>query len=97
MKPKRNKKLAENFRGSPCIVCGSRNGSSGDHILTFGSRPDLDIGNNIWPLCFKHHEEKGRGLTAFVERYSLAHELKGRGYWFDHVSNKWRYPNGNSK
>lgn len=90
--PKRDKELAMSHRGKPCIVCGSTLGSCGDHILTFGSRPELDKPFNMWTLCFKCHHIKGNiGLGPFVRKHKLENELLERGFYRCPFDGKWRY------
>ena len=44
------------FRGRPCAICGTRNGTVGHHIESRQRRPDLaDNASNIVPLCPEHH------------------------------------------
>lgn len=85
---KRDKKLAKKFRGKPCCICGAP--GNGHHIISFGSRPSLDVENNIISLCSWHHSlVHQKGLTKFAEKYGLKEMLEFRGYYFD---DKWRYP-----
>ena len=90
-KTKRNQELAAKFRKMKCIV---NNGQCvghvvGDHIKNFAGKSERDVEFNIWPLCVKHHDEKGRSLARFAEKYNLVDELKRRGFYW--CSNKWRH------
>lgn len=72
-----------------CIICGSREGVSGDHIKTFGSGGECCEGN-LWALCFNHHREKhDKGLTEFVDKYSLREILIDKGWFFEEFMQRW--------
>lgn len=87
----RDKKLAEAMSRKPCLVCSSTNSVVGHHILSFGSRPDLDNEQNVMPLCYMHHAEVHNiGLTSFVKKHSLSNEMTSRGFFFEL---KWRLLN----
>lgn len=91
--PKRNKKLAEEFAKKPCAVCGSTYMVSGHHLITFKSRPDLDIKENLMPLCFTHHREiHDKGLNQFVVEHSLQMNMFGRGFGYSQLYGKWYWP-----
>ena len=89
---KRDKKLAKSYRGAPCLICGSTETTVGDHIFTFGSRPDLDTKKGTWPLCYIHHQEKERSLKDFVFKYKLEDEMLERGFFVCPLTRKWRAP-----
>lgn len=88
---KRDKSLAREFHGKPCVVCGATETTVGDHILTVGSRPDLAANRkNIWALCWIHHDEKGRSLREFVAKYQLQSEMILRGFFECEMTKNWR-------
>lgn len=61
----------------------------GHHVISFGSRPDLDIAENMMPLCPQHHSEvHNMGTTRFVGKYGLRFYLIKKGFYFD--EGKWR-------
>lgn len=93
MKFKRDKKLAESFRGKSCEVCGTDYGTEGDHIITIGSYGSLaDKPFNVWCLCRRHHTEKGHSLKRFVEKYNLSAVLLSRGFERCMQKMKWFHP-----
>jgi len=84
---KRDKNLANRFKGKPCFICEAP--GNGHHIISFGSRPDLDVPFNVMALCAYHHRlVHDKGLTYFAEKYNLKEELESRGFYYD---DKWRY------
>lgn len=86
----RNLKIAEFYRNRPCVVCGKKYGTTGDHIKTFGSGGEC-VHENMWPLCHLHHIEKGtKGLMTFVRTYpQLEVHLKSKGWIYDEFTEKW--------
>ena len=87
---KRNKELAKKYSEMPCCICGSRKMVSGHHVISFKSRPDLDIDENIIPLCFKHHREiHDNGRNTFINKYAIQDMLFNRGFEFDTFTERW--------
>jgi len=89
MKNKRivDKKLLENFRTYPCIVCGVMSMVCAHHLKTKGSGGN-DVTENLIPLCLIHHQEvHNNGLKRFAEKYKLYNYLKVKGW---ELSDKWR-------
>ena len=85
----RDKTLAKLYKGNPCIIC--KNPGEGDHILAYKGHGNLDVPENIWPLCRWHHIQKhSMGLSRFAEKYKLEDELINRGYWFCSIQRKWK-------
>lgn len=85
-KIKRNKELAKRYSNMPCFICGSRNQVSGHHIISFASRPDLDVPENILPLCFTHHREiHDKGRDTFIKEQNIGHFLEMRGFEYDEL------------
>lgn len=80
--PKRDKKLAESYRGQPCEICGQIYQTVAHHVISFKSRPDLDIPINLVALCPRHHREAhDRGAVTFVKTYPhFRHLLEDRGF-----------------
>lgn len=90
---KRNRELAFKFSQLDCMVCGSPHQVSGHHIISFGSRPDLDIEKNIIPLCWLcHREVHDNGLVFFVKKHGLENFLINRGFHFNAITRKWYLP-----
>jgi hypothetical protein len=86
----RNLQLAEFYRSRPCVVCGKRYGTVGDHIKTFGSGGEC-CHENLWSLCPFHHLEKGNiGTQSFIGKYpQLIPHLKSKGWEKDEFTGKW--------
>ncbi len=94
MKKKRNQALAKKYRDMPCEVCGIEYAVSGHHLISFKSRPDLDIPQNIKALCVNHHSEiHSIGLRSFCSKYGLFNELDRRGFYYDETSRKYMFGN----
>ena len=71
------------------MACGAY-GCDPDHILNYSGCSHRDKPFNVWPLCRKHHTEKGNiGLTDFAKKYNIDDILVERGYWHD--GRKWRH------
>ena len=84
-----DRRLLDTYAELGCVVCGTKP-SDPDHVKTKGSGGD-DVPENVWPLCRKHHDEKGKGLTTFVEAHPhLAFVLINKGWEYDPVVEKWR-------
>lgn len=86
----RNKKLAQKYRGLPCVICG--NPGNGDHILNYKGWATRDADWNLWSLCFSHHREKTdhkKGLYGFVNEYGLEGKLLEREFYFIYESSTW--------
>lgn len=64
------------------------------HILTRGAYPQYK--NESWNLmyfCREHHLEQHQlGWVLFADKYNLKKELYDRGFYYCHVSQKWKYP-----
>lgn len=86
----RNLQVAELYRSRPCVVCGARQNTCGDHIKTFGSGGEC-VHENMWALCPRHHLEKGNmGLQTFVRSYpQLEAHLRSKGWEYDGFTEKW--------
>jgi 5-methylcytosine-specific restriction endonuclease McrA len=83
LKMARNKKLAEKYRGQPCIICSQP--GEGDHILPLGmggsKKRDSDF--NLWALCRQHHREKhDTSLQKFIEKYRLWEKIESKGFYW---------------
>lgn len=81
-----------------CYVCKNVTGEHhlnnvvGHHLITFASRPDLDIPDNIIPLCVNHHSEfHSRGLGVMVVKYGMRSEMESRGFYYYRLTDKWRH------
>jgi len=81
--------LLAKYRGMKCVVC-SKTPCDPDHIQTKGAGHD-DALKGIWPLCRKHHTEKGTiGLNKFVIKYPIAkYNLEANDWEYDTYKNKW--------
>lgn len=85
---KRNKTLAESFKGKPCVICSAP--GEGDHIKHYAGDSRKDIEDNMWALCRNHHVKKhSMGLTTFVKSYGLDEEMTRRGFEFDAFYGGW--------
>ena len=85
-------KIAKEFQGMPCFICGNELDTVGAHILSVGSHPGhAQNRDNIIPLCFIHHKEMDEliGLIDFVEKYEIYDEMGLRGFEFGF---KWFIP-----
>lgn len=89
-KRKRNLELAKFYHNKPCVVCGSKANTCGDHIKSFGSGGECSF-ENMWALCPEHHLEKhNSGLLTFVNKYpQLEGRLKLKGWKFEEFAQKW--------
>ena len=89
---KRNKQLAEFFRGLPCVICYQP--GELDHILNFKRLAHRDQKWNCWSVCRRHHHEKTHyGLTRFAKMYDLENELINMGFSFDGFLQRWIHKN----
>ena len=86
----KDKKLRKSFQDKPCVVCGTV-GCDPDHIQTYAVTL-TDNNLNMWPLCRKHHDEKGKGTISFVKKYGLESELKKRGFVQNPGKGNWFIP-----
>lgn len=88
----RNKELASEYTSKNCEACGSIHNVVGHHIISFKSRPDLDIPQNIMALCYIcHNQVHTMGRDQFIRRYQLEKNLRNRGFYFDDYAKKWRF------
>jgi len=48
--------VMDEFKGQPCAICGTTEGTAGHHILPKGSTPyHIATRENLIPLCQNHH------------------------------------------
>jgi 5-methylcytosine-specific restriction endonuclease McrA len=89
MKRIQNTKLLKTYHNKDCIVCGSRSGVAGHHVISRGARGH-DIEQNLMPLCFSHHAKvHSVGLTSFVKIHNLEYWMDENGWEFDEIRGKW--------
>ncbi len=89
----RNKELAKSFKDKKCHLCERTRFTCGHHLISFKSRSDLDIKENMMCVCIHHHVEfHNKGLSFMVEKYNLQMEMIERGFFYCELTKKWRYP-----
>ncbi len=84
-KPKRvnKKKIRDQIKQMPCVICNSPPPNDPDHIRSVGAGGE-DTLDGLWSLCRGCHILRHKiGLNALVNKYfHLIHVLESKGWVF---------------
>ena len=73
-----------------CTTCKNI-GTDRHHIKTRGAGGTDDSFNILFLCRTCHITAHSIGLTSFVRKYGLEHEMEIKGWEFDEVQKKWKH------